>query len=31
LTVDERMNVRQQDAVPVLKAIRTWLDKTLHT
>jgi len=30
LTVDERMSARQQDAVPVLKTIRTWLDKTLH-
>jgi hypothetical protein len=25
------MSARQQDAVPVLKTIRTWLDKTLHT
>jgi hypothetical protein len=31
LTIDERMSARQQDAVPVLKTIRTWLDKTLHT
>jgi transposase len=31
LTINERMSARQQDAVPVLKTIRTWLDKTLHT
>jgi hypothetical protein len=31
LTMVERTSAREQDAVPVPKTIRTWLDKTLHT
>jgi hypothetical protein len=31
MTIGDRMSARQQDALPVLKTIRTSLDKTLHT
>jgi len=31
LSADEKHTIRQQQAIPILAAIRQWLDKTLHS